>query len=445
MADVVAPTMPGAVPPGADRVTSFGRALRGRTTVAPLDAGAVATTRGITRGSGCSYGDQAWCSGGLSWTAPVDVRIGTDEVDVGGGVVLRDLLRDLWPLGRTLAVLPGSLAVTVGGAIAADVHGKNHASAGTFGHHVLGLDLVTPSGRRAVGPEDEAFRATTGGMGLTGTIERARLATVPLASTWATHTTTPVTGVTDLLATMEAARADHEHVAAWLDLVAPHVRGIVEATTVDVDGPRTDAMLPSPPTVRVPPLPTSLVRRGSIRVANAARFRLARSATTRVPLTSALFPLESVGGFPHVYGPTGFVQHQVVVPDGHDDVLVDVVACHRELPIVPALAVLKWLGDAGPGHLSFPRRGWTLAVDLPASGPGLGDHLDAIDQRVAAVGGRVYLAKDATAAPGAIAAMYPRLAEWRRVADDLDPDHLVTSDLDRRLGLRRPGIEVADA
>ncbi len=422
-------------------VRSFGRSLAGRTTPVALtaDVDRLDPVPGIARGSGCSYGDQAWCSGGRVVTAPDDVVVDGDHVEVGGGVVLRDLVARLWPLGWTLAVLPGSLAVTVGGAIAADVHGKNHPTAGSFGRLVARLDLVTPTGTHVLGPGDEAFHATTGGMGLTGVVRRARLALVAQPTAWADHETRPIRGASALREAMRSALGTHHHVAAWVDLAGPDVRGIVEATTVGVPAPNgTDAPVPGGPRIHVPPLPTAAITRATIRIGNAARFRRARATRVAVPVADALFPLEAVGGFPHLYGPDGFVQHQVVVPDGAEDLLDDLLGRYRDLPVVPALVVLKRLGPAGPGHLSFPRAGWTIAVDLPAGDRRLGRHLDAMDHDVAAVGGRVYLAKDATADPATVAAMHPRLDEWRSIADRLDPDHVVTSDMDRRLGLRRP-------
>lgn len=434
------------VDPGRDQhlpqstpTTSFGRTRTVRMPHVPAGGADPATTVGIARGAGCSYGDQSLCSGGVAWKVDDSFHVDDGEVVAAGGAVLRDVLGALWPTGRTLPVLPGSLEVTVGGAIAADVHGKNHGTAGTFGTHVRELTLATPTGTRTVGPGRALFDATTGGMGLTGTITAARLATAALPSAWAHHTVRAVRDTDELLGVVRGASRTHEHVAAWVDLAGERPRGIVETSDVMPSAPRGVAThpTPQPPRVRVPRLPVGLVSRPAIRAFNEVRWRNHSDGARPVPLARALTPLGDVADFSRVFGPDGMVQHQSLVPDGHDDLLVDLLQRFARSPSVPALVVLKRLGDAGAGHLSFPRPGWTLAVDLPAGERRLASVLDAVDEDLAEVGGRIYLAKDAVARPHVVARMYPRLPEWRRVADAVDPGHVVTSDMDRRLGLRR--------
>lgn len=423
--------------------TSFGRTRTVPMPHVPIGSADPATTMGIARGSGCSYGDQSLCSGGVAWQVDDGLHLDGGEVVAGGGACLRDVLGVLWPTGRTLPVLPGSLDVTVGGAIAADVHGKNHGTAGTFGAHVREITLTTPTGSRTLGPGGSLFDATTGGMGLTGTITEARLATAPLPTAWAHHTVRAVRNSDELLGVVRGATRTHEHVAAWVDLSGDRPRGIVETTDVMPAAPRGVATHPTPqaPRVRVPRLPVGIVTRPAIRAFNDVRWRNHSDGPRAVPLARALTPLGAVADFSRVFGPAGMVQHQSLVPDGHEDLLVDLLERFGHGPAVPALVVLKRLGAAGSGHLSFPSPGWTLAVDLPAGDRRLASMLDAVDEDLAAVGGRIYLAKDAVARPGVVGRMYPRLPEWRRVADEVDPDHLVTSDMDRRLGLRRERID----
>lgn len=429
---------PGA--PGATSMLSgFGRTRAVAMRVAEVTPELVATREGITRGAGCGYGDQALVSGGSGWRAPDGIDVDGDEVVVGGGAVLRDIVATLWPRGRTLPVLPGSLAVTVGGAIAADAHGKNHPAVGSIGQHVASLHLLAPTGRHRVTPGDDAFRATVGGMGLTGTITQARLATAPLDTAWVTHRRRRVTGDDALLDVLAASAERHDHVAAWVDLAGSSPRAVVEVSDPAPipDGADDPVPVPSAPRLSVPRLPTTAITPFSIRLANEARWRRTTDDAHVVPLVRALAPLETVAHFPRAYGPAGMVQHQVVLPDGAEDLLLDLLARHRTGPVVAALTVLKRLGPTGPGWLSFPLPGWTLAVDLPAGDPALGPVLDAMDADVAAAGGRVYLAKDATMRPEHLTPMYPGLGHWRTAAARLDPDHLVSSDLDRRLGLRR--------
>jgi decaprenylphospho-beta-D-ribofuranose 2-oxidase len=148
-----------------------------------------------------------------------------------------------------------------------------------------------------------------------------------------------------------------------------------------------------------------------------------------------MFPLDGLRAWPRLYGPSGFVQYQFVVPHGQEHVLHQVIAAVRNSPVPCYLAVLKDFGPAADAPLSFPLAGWTLALDMPAGAPGLAALLDACDEWVAAAGGRVYLAKDGRLRSDVLAAMYPRLAEWRAIRDRHDPDGVWASDLGVRTGL----------
>jgi decaprenylphospho-beta-D-ribofuranose 2-oxidase len=188
----------------------------------------------------------------------------------------------------------------------------------------------------------------------------------------------------------------------------------------------------------VPSLPGSgVVRPPAVAIANRAHLsaaRLRRGARLK-PLAAVLHPLDALRGWPGLYGRSGLVQYQFVVPIGAEQTLVDALVSTRAAGTPAALAVLKLLGAADPAALSFPQPGWTLALDFPAATAGLGTVLDVLDDRVAAAGGRVYLVKDSRLRPDLVSAMYPALPRWRAVRNRLDPAGVLASDLDRRLDL----------
>lgn len=180
-----------------------------------------------------------------------------------------------------------------------------------------------------------------------------------------------------------------------------------------------------------------MLRPATVRAYNAYRFhRAPRRATGRPESFGAhMFPLDALGAWPRLYGPGGLVQYQLVVPNGAELALGHVIAALRRAPVPCYLAVLKDFGPANDAPLSFPMAGWTLALDLPGDAPGLGALLAAFDATVATAGGRVYLAKDGRLAAPMLAAMYPRLEQWRTVRDGIDPEGRWRSDLAVRLGL----------
>lgn len=418
---------------------------------------AEAPARGaIARGLGRSYGDAAQNAGGsvlstvalggISW---VDEAAGL--VQAAGGVSLDELQRFLLPRGRALPVLPGTRHVTVGGAVAADVHGKNHPGDGSFGRHVAELTLALPGGVRRVSPSDdgELFWATLGGLGLTGVVLDAVLRAEPVETAFVRVVTRRAPDLDGVMAAMAAEAGRHRYAVAWLDAMgrgADTGRGVVAwgdpATPADLpDGARPDPLaLVRGRHLAVPGwLPGAPMPPAAVAALNQLRWRRAPAAdaVTVEQLDRFLFPLDAIDGWNRLYGRSGFVQYQFVVPFWAGDVVRRSLELLRHGGCPPFLAVLKRLGDADPGPLSFPIPGWTAALDFPTVAPGLSETLDAIDSLVAGAGGRVYLAKDARLRPELMAAMYPALDAWRAVKDRVDPDAVLTSDLGRRLGLVR--------
>ncbi len=411
----------------------------------------------LARGAGRSYGDAAQNAGGdvLDMTG-LDRILALDParltVRVQAGATLAGLLAELAAHDLTLPVVPGTRYVTVGGAIASDIHGKNHHRDGAFGAHVVALTLCTPaSGRREISPtvEGELFSATLGGLGLTGVVVEATLRVEPLPSPWVAADTDRTDGFEETLAVM-AATEHHRYSVAWLDLLAPGssfgraVIGRADPWPLagGVAPARWRGAAPAPaalgraPLVDIPDhVPTRLLPGPAIRTLNALRWARAprRERARPLALSPYLFPLDALGGWNRLYGPAGMLQYQFVVPDGAEEVLLRATRRFGERRLPAYLAVFKRFGPAADGPLSFPLAGWTLAVDLPADAPGLSATLDELDEWIADCGGRVYLSKDARLRRDLLETMYPRLSELRRHCERVDPKGVLRSDLARRL------------
>ncbi|AJF66901.1 FAD-binding oxidoreductase [Streptomyces vietnamensis] len=409
----------------------------------------------VARGLGRAYGDAAQNAGGtvldmtgLDRILAVDTTAGL--VACEAGVSLHRLMEALLPFGWFVPVTPGTRYVTVGGAIGADIHGKNHHVSGSFGRHVTALELLTADGEiRTVVPGTTLFDATTGGMGLTGVILSATLRLLPVETSLMRVDTERVPDLDELMARLDDGDHRYRYSVAWIDLLA---RGAATGRAVLTRGDHApyDALprhhrarrdplafrpgrLPAPP----PYVPGGLLGRTSVGLFNELWYRAApRAATGRLQSLPAFFhPLDGVPHWNRIYGPAGFVQYQFVVPYGQEDTLRRIVRRIADHRCPSFLAVLKRFGSGDPGWLSFPLPGWTLALDLPTGLPGLGRFLDALDEEVVGAGGRIYLAKDSRVRPETLAAMYPRLDEFRALRAALDPRSVLTSDLARRLAL----------
>lgn len=410
---------------------------------------------GIARGLGRAYGDAAQNAGGavLDMTALDRVH----AIDADGGTVLCDagvslhrLMEVLLPLGWFVPVTPGTRYVTVGGAIGADIHGKNHHVSGSFSRHVLSLELLTADGEvRTVVPGTPLFEATAGGMGLTGVILTATIRLQPVETSLMSVDTERANDLDDLMARLADTDHRYRYSVAWIDLLA-RGRATGRAVLTRGDHAPLDA-LPRGARARRDPLafrtarlpaapsyvPEGLLSRTTVGLFNELWYRKApRARIGQLQRIPAFFhPLDGVPHWNRVYGRSGFVQYQFVVGHGRQDALRRIVRRISARRCPSFLAVLKRFGEADPGWLSFPVPGWTLALDIPAALPGLGGFLDELDEEVAAAGGRVYLAKDSRLRPELLGAMYPRLADFRALRAELDPRQVFTSDLSRRLHL----------
>jgi decaprenylphospho-beta-D-ribofuranose 2-oxidase len=403
----------------------------------------------VARGLGRSYGDaalnrDAGVISGVRLNRMIAFDEATGVLECEAGTSLDDIVRVALTRGFFLPVTPGTRFVTVGGAIAANVHGKNHPRAGAFGSCVESLTLMLPSGEvRGCSPttEPEVFRATLGGMGLTGVVVSARIRLRRVESAWMSVRSRRAGSLQEVMALLGDDAP--EHALAWLDGVAGGVRrgrGVVatgdHARSAELGGRKpfpNDFGNPWP--APFPPMAGRLGRRG-VGAFNAAVFGLPRGDAARLqPALRFFYPLDSLRGWNRLYGGRGMVQYQCALPTGAAaggiHALLDEVDAAG---MAPVLSVLKRLGPAREGLLSFPLEGFTLAIDL-AVRPGVPALLNRLDRRVLEAGGRVYLAKDAVMDAATFRAMYPDADAFQAVRRQLDPEGRISSSLARRIGL----------
>jgi decaprenylphospho-beta-D-ribofuranose 2-oxidase len=366
------------------------------------------------------------------------------------GISLDRLLRALLPVGLWLPVVPGTRQVTVGGAIAADVHGKNHHVDGSFGNHVSELDILLASGDIVTaapeGENAELFWATVGGMGLTGVVLEATIQLKVVETSYFVVDTERTANLAQMLAALESGDDAYTYSVAWFDTATTGDalgRGVVmrgnTATreALDPEKRRSALEFAAPQRGRIPvELPFGLVNRVTAKAFNALWYAKApRHRTDEIQdITQFFHPLDIVGDWNRVYGPRGFCQYQFVVPFGEEAAFTTIVETIAKSGHVSSLNVLKRFGPGNRAPLSFPVAGWTLAVDLPVRA-GLDALLNHLDQLVLAAGGRIYLAKDSRISAATFAQMYPRLEEFRSSRARFDPTHTFRSDLSRRLDL----------
>lgn len=409
----------------------------------------------VVRGLGRSYGDAAQNAGGTvadltGWHAIVEVDTEACTARVEAGASIGRVLDAVLPRGMWLPVLPGTRQVTVGGAVCADVHGKNHHGVGSFGHHVTNLSILLASGdvveATPHAQHADLFWATVGGLGLTGVVLEATIRLVRVESAFMVVDTERIDGLGSLLRAPSGADDEFHHWVAWLD---PTSRaGTLGRAVVTRANAAKSAELAcavrsrplehtTPARGRVPfRPPIGLVNRFTAQAFNALWYR--RAPSRRVgeiqDVTAFFHPLDAVEDWNRAYGPRGLCQYQFVVPFGEEAAFVEAVRTIGRSGHVSSLSVLKRLGAANASPMSFPLPGWTLAADFPVRA-GLDGLLDHLDRLVLAAGGRVYLAKDSRAGAATIVGMYPRLDEFRAVRAVYDPRRRFWSDLARRLEL----------
>ncbi|MBW2316702.1 MAG: FAD-binding oxidoreductase [Deltaproteobacteria bacterium] len=416
--------------------------------------GLVANTRHslVARGLGRSYGDAALNPEGVLLAGRLDRLLGfeptTGLLHCEAGVSLAEIIEVFLPRGFWFPVTPGSKHVSVGGAIAADVHGKNHHRSGSMSAFVEDFLMVLGSGEAVACSREqnpEIFWATFGGMGLTGVVVEARLR---LRSIETAYMNVEVNRARDLDSILELSQGDSgfEYAVAWIDCMASGRslgRSVLlranHAGLGDLPAARAAAPFAAAPVLQpqVPfTMPNALLNSWTVRAFNEGFYRFHSDGAKLQSCEAYFYVLDRVKGWNQVYGRRGLLQYQVWLPfETAREGLVELLETFAGQRRASFLAVLKSFGPASEGLLSFPGPGFTLSLDLPYSGPDLAAVLRRLDQGVARRGGRVYLAKDACLEPECFAEMYPGASRFREVKAEIDPEGRFASSQARRLGL----------
>ena len=385
-------------------------------------------------GNGRSYGDSCLCEGGTLLDCRGLNRVLSFDAEAGvirceAGTLLADLLDLVVPHGWFLPVTPGTKFITLGGAIANDVHGKNHHLRGTFGRHVRAFELLRSDGDPKIctpSENGEWYRATIGGLGLTGLVTWAELQLMPIKSDRIDESVTRFANLAEFMDLVGSSDASSEYTVAWVDSLASgdklgrglfmcgrHVEDPEKATLK----PRRGARFSVPFTPPVPVINTT-----SLKIFNELFYRkqLGKERRRTIHYEPFFYPLDSIGKWNRLYGPNGLLEHQSVVP------LADGIEVVRELlgrtikaGLGSFLTVLKVFGNvASPGLLSFPRPGITLALDFPNQGPATFRLLNELDAVTRDAGGAVYPGKDGRMSAASFQAFFP---QWRELLPYIDP------------------------
>ncbi|MBF4997955.1 FAD-binding oxidoreductase [Nocardia sp. BSTN01] len=409
----------------------------------------------IARGLGRSYGDHAQNGGGLviDMSALNNIhRIDRDShlVDVDAGVSLDQLMKAALPFGLWVPVLPGTRQVTVGGAIASDIHGKNHHSAGSFGNHVRSIDLLTADGKiQHIGPKKNAklFWATVGGNGLTGIILRATIEMTPTETAYFIADGIKTTTLDETIAVhKDGSEENYTYSSTWFDVIsAPPKLG-----RANVSRGRLAKLDELPKKLRGNPLkfdapnlltvpnvfPSFAANKLTLGMVGEAYYALGGNYTGKIMnLTQFYHMLDVVSEWNRAYGSAGFIQYQFVLPPEALDEFTKIIVDIQRSGHYSALNVLKFFGPGNQAPLSFPMEGWNICVDFPVR-PGLNELVTELDRRVLEFGGRLYTAKDSRTTAETFHKMYPKIDEWIKVRRSVDPTGVFMSDMARRLELQ---------
>jgi len=375
---------------------------------------------GRSLGDSCLNDDNALLTTrGLDRIISFDAKSG--RLIAEAGITFDAIMRLSIPQGWFLPVTPGTRFISLGGAVANDIHGKNHHCAGTFGHHVVRFELRRSDGSRLLCSADENaawFRATIGGLGLTGLIEWVEIQLKPVANSWIDCETIRYGDIDEFYALNEESVAGYDYVVAWTDTLSAkgRGRGLFIRGNHNTDPGRRERKAPAGPFVGIPGVfPFSLLNRGTLKVFNSVFYR-ARASRKKavVPLGPFFYPLDSIGAYHRIYGPGGMIQWQGLIPSR--EAVREVLSASTEVG-GSFLTVLKVMGDRPPaGLMSLSGEGITIALDFPYSRDVL-ERLPRLDDIVAAAGGRLYPAKDARMSGANFRRYFP---QWQELLPYID-------------------------
>jgi decaprenylphospho-beta-D-ribofuranose 2-oxidase len=404
----------------------------------------------IPRGLGRSYGDSAANTGGITLETNtlkmIKIDSATSIAVLGAGVTILDLERESLKSGYFPFVVPGTAKVTMGGAIASDIHGKSHHKVGSFSNHVLEMKLMRSDGIvKTIRPDDDTsdlFWATVGGMGLTGIIVEVTIQLRKVETSYVVVSEARAGNLEELLRVLKDFNETHLYTVAWVDLSGKsHGRGIVSgANHAKFNEIPFNSMPKKLKSIALHQMQIpykfriNLVKNTTIRVFNFAWFHKPLGKKLQ-QIQKYMHPLDGIRNWNVIYGKKGFVQYQFVVPLDRIDTLQRTLEILRSAKCSSFLTVLKSFGEPSRGLISFPIQGWTLAIDLPAGKKELTSILRKLDEIVIEAGGRIYLTKDSRLDSDLLPLMYPNLNQWKVIKDKFDPTNQWQSDQGRRLNL----------
>jgi decaprenylphospho-beta-D-ribofuranose 2-oxidase len=408
----------------------------------------------LARGLGKSYGDASFNPSGLTILMTRLNRILefdelTGRIVCESGVTLKEII-DLFLLrGWFLAVTPGLKEITVGGAVASDVHGKNHHVDGSFGNFVNWIKVLVASGEilqcsRSENPD--LFWATLGGMGLTGIIIDVEFQLKPITTAYIQNLNIKAKNIDEVFDLFSELEPKYQYSVAWIDCLAQGSsigRSILmfgnHAKPSDLKDTHRKLTVPIKKIGTIPfDLPSGILNPWSIKLFNSAYYHLKSLKSGQnqiIDYNSFFYPLDIVSNWNRLYGSRGFIQHQCVFPlETSKPALKAILRLYAARNCGSFLAVLKRFGSQ-EGLLSFPMKGYTLALDIPVQ-PHILKLIDEIDKLVVHFGGRIYLTKDSCCNASTFQAMYPSFLEWFKIKQKFDPENHFSSALSQRLNIR---------
>jgi decaprenylphospho-beta-D-ribofuranose 2-oxidase len=409
----------------------------------------------IARGKGRSYGDASVNDNGLTILLERFDRFlafnnNSGDLHLESGVTLEEIINIFAPRGWFPAVVPGTKYVTVGGAIAADIHGKNHHRDGSFCNFVKGFTVIVASGEKVFCSREQnsdLFWATIGGMGLTGIITDVQITLKPIESVFIDKTEIKAKNLDAVLALFDEHEKNYQYSVAWIDCLA---RGkdlgrsiLMLGNSVSKNDERIKHLsnplsLKEKRQIQVPlDSPDWLLNSFTMGTFNSLFYakQMSNHHQGIADFESYFFPLDAIGSWNRLYGKRGFIQHQTVFPEeASREALKKLLTMTSENGWGSFLAVLKRFGPQD-GWLSFPHPGYTLTLDIAVK-DGLFEFLKELESVVLNYGGRIYLAKDSFLSPEGFRKMYPRFADWQKVKAKYDPKNTFSSHLAQRLEIR---------
>ncbi len=405
----------------------------------------------LARGLGRSYGDAANLDGqtviNLDNFKKIEFDPSNSTLTVGGGATLKEIIKEIVPKGFFLPVVPGTSNITIGGAVASDVHGKNHYQDGSFGNHVKKVSLVDGNGyiqelSPSIENQKEKFWATVGGMGLTGVIYEVKVNLISISSSLISVDTRRFNHIEDLIMEMEKNAKDYKYSVAWIDSLHKKFRGVLtrgnhlKFENLKINEQENPLVIKSTKERSKPKFLTKIfLNKFTVKVFNTLWFyKSPRNEIGKHESISTFFhPLDKIKDWNKIYGSKGFIQYQFFVPSDSKEKIKFVLDYLKQNDVPCFLTVLKKFGKRNSSYLSFPDEGWTLTTDIPNSIPRIDKILNILDKEIAKSGGKIYLTKDSIQSADIFKKTYRFFNYWKKIKKELDPELKFISDISIRL------------